>query len=69
MATLGNFLAYSNPDCKGDKIKLPESISERLLSMPNISYPLCFELSGTLFIHKIDSFLNNHLKQQIMIHQ
>eukprot|EP01084_Bolivina_argentea_P137105 241443_1 len=45
MANLGNFRAYANADCVGDKIKLPESISQRLLSIPNISYPLCFELS------------------------
>ena len=46
MASLGNFKVYINADCIGDKIKLPESVSERVLQLDNITYPLTFELAG-----------------------
>lgn len=46
MASLGNFKLFVNPDCIGDKIKLPESVSERVLQLANVTYPLTFELAG-----------------------
>ena len=45
MANLGTFLAYNNTSSKGDKICLPQSCSDNILNNPNVTYPLCFELS------------------------
>eukprot|EP01083_Nonionella_stella_P024171 66813_1 len=63
MANLGNFRAYLNADCKGDKIKLPQSASERLLSIPNITYPLCFELSVPISREEILNAMQNGLSK------